>query len=62
MANINAKEFQAIPIPKPPVELQHRFAVIVESVERQKTTQRAHLDELDSLFASLQSRAFRGDL
>ena len=48
--------------PVPPVDLQHRFAAIAESVERQKTSQRAHLAELDTLFASLQSRAFRGDL
>ena len=46
----------------PPLDLQHRFAAIVESVEQQKTSQRAHLAELDTLFASLQSRAFRGDL
>ena len=47
---------------KPPLDLQHRFATIVESVEQQKARQRAHLAELDTLFASLQSRAFRGDL
>ena len=41
---------------------QHRFAAIGESVEHQKASQRAHLDELDTLFASLQSRAFRGEL
>ena len=35
---------------------------IVESIEQQKASQRAHLAELDTLFASLQSRAFRGDL
>ena len=46
----------------PPVELQHRFAIVVEFVEQQKASQRAHLAELDALFASLQSRAFRGDL
>ena len=46
----------------PPVDLQRRFAVIVESIEQQKANQRAHLEELDTLFASLQSRAFRGDL
>lgn len=62
MANINAKEFQAIPIPKPPVDLQRRFAVIVESVEQQKSRMRAHLAELDALFSSLQSRAFNGEL
>jgi len=62
MANINAKEFQAIPIPKPPLDLQRRFATIVKSVEQQKTRMRAHLTELDALFASLQSRAFNGEL
>ena len=62
MANINAKEFQAIPIPLPPLDLQHRFAAIVESVEQQKASQRAHLAELDTLFGSLQSRAFSGNL
>ena len=46
----------------PPLDLQHRFAAIVESIEEQKARQRAHLAELDTLFASLQSRAFRGDL
>ena len=51
-----------MPILVPPLDLQHRFAAIVESVEQQKTNQHAHLDELDTLFASLQSRAFRGDL
>ncbi|PKH59958.1 restriction endonuclease [Halomonas sp. Choline-3u-9] len=62
MANINAKEFQAIPIPKPPVKLQRSFASIVESVEQQKSRMRAHLAELDALFASLQHRAFNGEL
>jgi type I restriction enzyme S subunit len=46
----------------PPLDLQHRFAAVVESVEEQRTWQRAHLDELNTLFASLQSRAFRGEL
>ena len=46
----------------PPLPLQQKFAAIVESIERQKTTQRAHLAELDALFASLQHRAFRGEL
>jgi type I restriction enzyme S subunit len=62
MANINAKEFAAIPIAKPPVELQHRFATIVTTVEKQKAAQQRHLDELDALFGSLQSRAFKGGL
>jgi type I restriction enzyme S subunit len=62
MANINAQEFKTIQIPKPPLPLQQKFAAIVESIERQKNTQRAHLTELDALFAALQHRAFRGEL
>lgn len=62
MANINAQEFQAIPVPKPPVELQRRFAGIVGSIERQRDQLMAQLSELDKLFASLQSRAFSGAL
>ena len=62
MAGLNMGIIKALPIPVPPLDLQHRFAAIVESVEQQKTSQRAHLAELDTLFASLQSRAFRGDL
>ena len=60
--NINAKQASSLPVSVPPLDLQHRFAAIVDSVEQQKERQRAHLAELDSLFASLESRAFRGDL
>ena len=62
MAGLNMGIIKALPIPVPPLDLQHRFAAIVESVEHQKASQRTHLAELDTLFASLQSRAFRGDL
>lgn len=56
------KELKSIRFILPPLELQRRFASIVESVENQKTSQRAHLEELNTLFASLQSRAFQGNL
>ena len=59
---VRKSAFSAISIPIPPMLLQSRFAVIAESIEQQKASQRAHLAELDTLFASLQSRAFRGDL
>ena len=62
MSGLNMRIIKAVPIPAAPLDLQHRFAAIVQSVEQQKTSQRAHLAELDTLFASLQSRAFRGDL
>ena len=59
---VSKSAFSGISIPVPPMSLQNRFAAIAESVERQKASQHAHLAELDTLFASLQSRAFRGDL
>ena len=59
---MNTTRLKSLVVPLPPLDLQHRFAAIVQSVEQQKTSQRAHLAELDTLFASLQSRAFRGEL
>lgn len=49
-------------IPLPPLSLQREFAERVAAVERLKAAQRASLAELDELFASLQHRAFRGEL
>ena len=62
IATINLTQLRKFPLLVPPLDLQCRFADIVESVEQQKATQRTHLSELDTLFASLQSRAFNGDL
>lgn len=59
---ITLKRLREMPIHVPPISLQNRFSNIVESVERQKSSLRAHLAELDTLFASLQSRAFNGEL
>ena len=59
---LKKSRFEKILLPVPPLDEQERFVAIVESVERQKASQRAHFAELDGLFASLQSRAFRGDL
>ena len=56
------KSLRTLPVLVPPSDLQHRYAAIVKSVEQQKASQRTHLTELDTIFASLQSRAFRGDL
>ena len=59
---VNQRLLSSVVFPVPPADLQLHFAAIVESVEQQRAIQRAHLAELDTLFASLQSRAFRGDL
>ncbi|MGO4435818.1 restriction endonuclease subunit S, partial [Paenarthrobacter sp. RAF9] len=59
---INQASLSAIQLPVPPLELQQTFATRVAAVERLKETHRKHLAELDALFASLQSRAFKGEL
>ncbi len=51
-----------IRVPVPAIELQREFARRVAAVEKLKAAQRASLTELDALFASLQHRAFRGEL
>jgi type I restriction enzyme S subunit len=59
---ITAEVIKKIKIPLPPFSLQHEFARRVEAVEKLKAAHRASLSELDALFASLQHRAFRGEL
>lgn len=60
--NLNMRIVRNFPVPMPPLDVQQRYAAIAESVEQQRTRQLAHLAELDTLFTSLQSRAFSGDL
>ena len=61
-ASINQGDVRGLRILIPSGDSQRHFVSIAESIEQQKANQRAHLAELDTLFASLQSRAFRGDL
>ena len=60
--NINTQGLGAIPVPCPPVPLQREFARRVAAVEKLKATHRASMEELDTLFASLQHHAFSGEL
>jgi hypothetical protein len=46
----------------PPIDLQRSFARRLGSVEKLRSAFRASLAELEALFASLQHRAFRGEL
>ena len=62
MANLNKTIVSQIPVILPPLPLQKEFARRVEAVEKLKASHGASLSELDALFASLQHRAFRGDL
>jgi type I restriction enzyme S subunit len=62
MPNISKGRLEGMPIEIPPLPLQQTFARRVAAVEKLKAAQRASLAKLDELFASLQHRAFRGEL
>ncbi|MEQ1861399.1 MAG: restriction endonuclease subunit S [Chthoniobacteraceae bacterium] len=62
IASINMTQLRGFPLLIPPIPLQREFARRVTAVEALKTAQRASLAELDALFATLQHRAFRGEL
>ena len=53
---------ETLSLPLPPLALQQQFAAQIEELEAIKTRARASLLELDALFASLQARAFAGEL
>ena len=62
MSGLNMGLIKAMPISVPPLALQQTFATRIQAVEALKATHRAALAELDALFASLQHRAFAGQL
>ena len=62
IASINMTQLKGFPLLLPPLSLQQEFARRVEAIDRLKATQRESLAQLDALFASLQHRAFQGEL
>ena len=62
MANINAQELQDFNIYIPPMELQNKFAKIVEHVEAQKQKNELVIEQMNNLFNSLSQRAFKGEI
>lgn len=56
------KDLRTLPIPLPPLPLQQTFAARIQAIEALKATHRQALAALDALFASLQQRAFAGQL
>ena len=59
---VNQRVLSSVDFPLPPLNFQRRFATIIESIEKQKDCLRTHLAVLDTLFASLQQRAFNGEM
>ena len=62
VTGIRSKEFKKVLIPLPELDLQCRFNEIINAIKSQRLTLVSHLNELNNLFASLQSRAFNGEL
>jgi type I restriction enzyme S subunit len=60
--NLNAEGLGAIAVPVPPLVIQREFVRRVTDVEVLRAVHKASLVELDALFASLQHRAFGGEL
>ena len=60
--NINLAILRGLNVPLPPLPLQQTFATRIQAIEALKATHRAALAQLDALFASLQQRAFAGEL
>ena len=59
---VNLADLKDLIIFLPSLSLQQKFAQRVEAIEQLKATHRESLAQLDALFASLQHRAFRGEL
>lgn len=61
--NINAKQYgEELFIICPPLELQNRFAKIVEEIEAEKELLQKSMVELQNNFNSLMQRVFKGEL
>ncbi|MDT0221490.1 restriction endonuclease subunit S [Gordonia sp. AC31] len=62
MAGLNMGIIKSMPIQVPPLEMQAEFATLTASLAGHEKVLASSSSELDSLFGSLQSRAFRGEL
>lgn len=58
IAHLTGEKLATLPFPLPPIDVQRSFAVRVEAIQRAKAVHQSALAELDTLFVSLQSRAF----
>ncbi len=59
---INQTMIASVELSIPPIDLQRRFELAQHRVTERRSLLERHLENLDTLFASLQQRAFRGEL
>jgi type I restriction enzyme S subunit len=57
--NINLGILRSLDIPVPPIELQNKFALIIEQVEKTKQKMCASLEEMNKNFNALMQRYFK---
>jgi type I restriction enzyme S subunit len=62
MAGLNTSDLKGVRFLVPELNLQREFVARVAAVDKLRLAHRASLAEMDALFASLQHRAFRGEL
>jgi type I restriction enzyme S subunit len=62
IASINKSQLANLPVPLPPVAAQRRFADGIRKAGSLAAHHDHALTQLDALFASLQARAFAGEL
>ena len=62
ITTIKAPDIKGIEVPLPPLAVQQQFARRAAALNRLREAHQASLAQLDALFASLQHRAFRGEL
>ena len=59
---INQRGLEKIEIPTPPIEMQLGFCECLDNIKHQTSIRECYFIQLDTLFLSLQQRAFRGEL
>jgi type I restriction enzyme S subunit len=60
--NLFQGPIRQLPMLLPPIEIQAKIREALNGLVAMRDRYRAHLEKLDALFASLQHRAFRGEL
>ncbi|MFT6228113.1 MAG: type I restriction enzyme S subunit [Paracoccaceae bacterium] len=62
MPGLNMGIIKAIKLPLPGMQMQREFSARMAAARDQSIVARRYVNELEGLFASLQHRAFRGEL
>ncbi len=60
--NINLQVLNNLDVLYPPIELQNKFASIVEKIEKIKVQENKKLEHLETLHKSLMDKAFKGEI